>query len=102
MPGIEPRADGWEAQTLPLCYAVPKLTITDQQVTIYTLFIIVGILGNALILWAVLGRESMRTARNVFIGTLATSDLFLCLFTMPSTLWEVIRSLYDCSMSLWF
>ena len=55
----------------------------------YVLFIIVGVLGNTLILWAVLGRESMRTARNVFIGTLATSDLILCLFTMPSTLWEV-------------
>jgi hypothetical protein len=27
--------------------------------------------------------------RNVFITTLAISDLVLCLFTMPSTLWEV-------------
>ena len=48
-----------------------------------------GFLGNMLILWAVLGRESMRTARNVFIVTLAISDLMLCLFTMPLTLWEV-------------
>jgi hypothetical protein len=68
-----------------------------NQVTLYTLFIIVGTLGNTLILWAVLGRESMRTARNVFIGTLAASDLFLCLFTMPSTLWEVIMFLSCCN-----
>ena len=68
-----------------------------SQVTIYTLFIIAGTLGNTLILWAVLGRESMRTARNVFIGTLATSDLFLCLFTMPSTLWEV--TIESCNFS---
>ena len=56
---------------------------------IYLVLIIIGFFGNVLILWAVLGRESMRTARNVFIVTLAISDLVLCLFTMPSTLWEV-------------
>ena len=58
-------------------------------ITIYSILIVFGILGNILILWAVLGREAMRTARNVFVGTLAASDLFLCIFTMPSTLWEV-------------
>ena len=58
-------------------------------VFIYFILIIIGFFGNVLILWAVLGRESMRTARNVFIVTLAISDLVLCLFTMPSTLWEV-------------
>ncbi len=57
---------------------------------VYLLFIVVGFFGNVLILWAVLGRESMRTARNVFIVTLALSDLVLCCFTMPSTLWEVL------------
>lgn len=56
---------------------------------VYTVFIVCGFCGNVLILWAVLGRENMRTARNVFIVTLAISDLFLCLFTMPSKLWEV-------------
>ena len=50
--------------------------------------------GNILILWAVLGREAMRTARNVFIGTLAASDLFLCIFTMPTTLWEVRKTFF--------
>jgi hypothetical protein len=63
-------------------------------ITIYSILIVFGILGNILILWAVLGREAMRTARNVFIGTLAASDLFLCIFTMPSTLWEVRTSYF--------
>jgi len=68
-----------------------KLTdsVIFSLIAIYSLVIVVGILGNILILWAVLGRDAMRTGRNVFIGTLATSDLFLCIFTMPSTLWEV-------------
>ena len=64
-------------------------SVIYSLITIYSLIIVFGILGNILILWAVLGREAMRTARNVFVGTLATSDLFLCIFTMPSTLWEV-------------
>ena len=71
--------------------AIPK-TLFWTLTTLYSVFIVIGFLGNCLILWAVLGRESMRTARNVFIVTLAISDLVLCLFTMPSTLWEVSKS----------
>ena len=56
---------------------------------IYVVAIVVGLCGNILIVTAVLGRKRMRTARNVFIVTLALSDLILCIFTMPSTLWEV-------------
>ena len=58
-------------------------------VTVYAIAIVVGFCGNILIMVAVLSRKRMRTARNVFIVTLAISDLILCVFTMPSTLWEV-------------
>jgi hypothetical protein len=73
-----------------------KLTdsVVYSLIAIYCLVIFVGVLGNILILWAVLGRDAMRTGRNVFIGTLAASDLFLCIFTMPSTLWEVRKINY--------
>ena len=57
----------------------------------YVLLLVTGLLGNILIIWSVLWHESMRSARNVFITTLAISDLILCLFTMPTTLWEVSR-----------
>ena len=57
--------------------------------SLYGIFIIFGVLGNCLIVLAVLLRERMRTARNVFILTLAVSDIFLCVIAMPSTLWEV-------------
>jgi neuropeptide Y receptor len=32
----------------------------------------------------------MRTARNVFIATLALADLTLCLFTVPVTLADIL------------
>jgi neuropeptide Y receptor len=32
----------------------------------------------------------MRTAHNYFVVALALSDLFLCLFSMPITLWELL------------
>ena len=55
----------------------------------YVVLLVTGLLGNMVIIWSVLWHHSMRTARNVFIMTLAISDLILCLFTMPTTLWEV-------------
>ena len=57
----------------------------------YVVLLVTGLLGNMVIIWSVLWHHSMRTARNVFIMTLAISDLILCLFTMPTTLWEVRR-----------
>ena len=65
------------------------LVIFYFLLSLYGFFILLGILGNFLIMSAVLFRETMRTARNVFIVTLAISDLFLCVVAMPSTLWEV-------------
>ena len=67
-----------------------KRSVFYTLLVIYILAIIVGFCGNLLIMAAVLGRKRMRTARNVFIVTLAISDTTLCIFTMPFTLWEVI------------
>ena len=56
---------------------------------LYISVILVGVLGNLMVLIAVIGKEKMRTPRNLFISTLAVSDLFLCLFSLPITLWEL-------------
>ena len=66
-----------------------NMVIPAVLITIYAAFIVVGILGNLLIVSAVHLRPDMRTARNVFIVTLALSDLVLCIFTMPTTLAQV-------------
>ncbi len=39
-----------------------------------------------------MSKTKMRTARNIFIVTLSSSDLVLCLVAMPLTLWDVLRS----------
>jgi hypothetical protein len=56
-------------------------------VTAYCILIIVGTIGNSLVVHVVASQPAMRTARNVFVVNLAISDLFLCLITahMPLT-----------------
>lgn len=58
---------------------------------VYGVAITLGFVGNMVILYAILSKKGMRTARNYFILCLAVSDLLLCAFTMPLTLWEVLR-----------
>ena len=52
--------------------------------------IVVGSVGNLLVIYVVARNPGMRTARNVFIVNLAISDLMLCLITMPLTLIEIL------------
>lgn len=56
----------------------------------YSVLICVGVCGNILVVWVVLRKPAMRTARNLFILNLAISDLLLCLITMPLTLMEIL------------
>ncbi len=58
---------------------------------LYVSVVVVGVVGNAIILSAILGKPKMRTARNIFIVTLSASDLVLCVIAMPLTLWDVLR-----------
>ena len=58
--------------------------------TAYGLLIVLGAVGNSLVVLAVVRKPAMRTARNVFIINLAISDLLLCLVTMPLTLMELL------------
>lgn len=59
-------------------------------ICLYSTLIVVGILGNSMVIWAVIRQPAMRTLRNVFIINLAISDLLLCLLTMPLTLVEIL------------
>ncbi len=52
--------------------------------------IVVGSVGNLLVIFVVARNPAMRTARNVFVVNLAVSDLMLCLITMPLTLIEIL------------
>ena len=78
-----------EGGSAPRLHHGPRSLIPAALIAAYAVFIVVGILGNLLIVAAVHLRPVMRTARNVFIVTLALSDLVLCIFTMPTTLAQV-------------
>ncbi|EFX81337.1 hypothetical protein DAPPUDRAFT_2440, partial [Daphnia pulex] len=58
-------------------------------VAAYCVLIVVGTIGNSLVVYVVARQPAMRTARNVFVVNLAISDLLLCLITMPLTLMEI-------------
>ena len=45
--------------------------------------------------------SGMRTARNIFIATLAVADLMLCLLTMPMTLLGVLTKYWPFGTSTW-
>ncbi|CAL8071849.1 unnamed protein product [Calicophoron daubneyi] len=60
-------------------------------IVLYIALILFGSCGAVLVLYAVIRRPRMRTARNLFIANLALSDLILCLFTQP---FNLLRSLY--------
>ena len=65
-----------------------SLILDKKQVPIWSR-LLYG-LGNILVLIAVFGRKSMRTAHNSFIGILAFSDFILCIIYLPFNLWEML------------
>ncbi|XP_020716479.1 neuropeptide F receptor isoform X2 [Ceratitis capitata] len=76
--------------------------ITDQWhyilIIIYVSMILLGAVGNILVVMAVVGKPIMRTARNLFILNLAISDLLLCVITMPITLLEILSKYWPFGM----
>lgn len=65
--------------------------VFTSLICVYGIVIFFGLIGNMVILYAILSKKKMRTPRNYFIVNLAISDLLLCSMTMPLTLWEVLR-----------
>ena len=58
------------------------------QVIIYILYVaifVVGLLGNALVVFVVAQNRAMKTVTNCFIANLALSDILLCVLAVPFT-----------------
>ena len=49
----------------------------------FSLTLLLGVLGNAMILWAVLGFREMKSPTNIFLASLAVADLLLCVICLP-------------------
>lgn len=59
---------------------------TVALIIAYVLILIIGIIGNCMVILVVLLRPQMRTVTNMFIMNLAVADLFVIVFCLPATL----------------
>lgn len=56
------------------------------QILLYSLIFLLSMLGNTLVITVLIRNKRMRTVTNIFLLSLAISDLMLCLFCMPFNL----------------
>ncbi|XP_023362559.1 cholecystokinin receptor type A [Sarcophilus harrisii] len=56
------------------------------QILLYSVIFLLSILGNTLVITVLIRNKRMRTVTNIFLLSLAVSDLMLCLFCMPFNL----------------
>ncbi|XP_035283568.1 cholecystokinin receptor type A isoform X2 [Anguilla anguilla] len=64
----------------------PKDINQTVRIFLYVLIFLLSILGNSLIITVLVRNGRMRTVTNLFLLSLAASDLMLCVFCMPFTL----------------
>ncbi|KAL6490716.1 hypothetical protein MHYP_G00010610 [Metynnis hypsauchen] len=64
----------------------PKDINQTVRIILYSLIFLLGVLGNSLIITVLVRNRRMRTVTNLFLLSLAVSDLMLCVFCMPFTL----------------
>lgn len=54
-------------------------------ITLYAIIFILGIIGNALVIFIVVRNKAMQGITNIFISNLALSDIMMCLLAVPFT-----------------
>ncbi|XP_060529392.1 neuropeptide F receptor [Cylas formicarius] len=69
-------------------------------IVMYCFLIVMGALGNTLVIISVVRKPAMRTPRNMFIVNLAVADLLLCTVTMPLTLMEILTKYFPLGNNL--
>uniref|UniRef100_A0A671NRQ5 Pyroglutamylated RF-amide peptide receptor n=1 Tax=Sinocyclocheilus anshuiensis TaxID=1608454 RepID=A0A671NRQ5_9TELE len=77
----------------PLVY-IPELPAGAKTtfVVMYVIIFVLALVGNSLVVCIVLRKRAMRTATNIFICSLAVSDLLITFFCIPFTLLQNISS----------
>ncbi|XP_065145117.1 cholecystokinin receptor type A [Paramisgurnus dabryanus] len=64
----------------------PKDMNHTVRIVLYVIIFLLSFIGNSLIITVLVRNRRMRTVTNLFLLSLAISDLMLCLFCMPFTL----------------
>ncbi|KAM9165121.1 pyroglutamylated RF-amide peptide receptor-like [Pangshura tecta] len=77
----------------PLVY-IPELPPSAKVVflVLYIIIFALALLGNSLVVYIIIRRKAMRTATNIFICSLACSDLLVTFFCIPFTLLQNVSS----------
>ncbi|KAK2876038.1 hypothetical protein Q8A67_020134 [Cirrhinus molitorella] len=77
----------------PLVY-IPELPAGAKTtfVVMYVIIFVLALVGNSLVVYIVVRKRAMRTATNIFICSLAVSDLLITFFCIPFTLLQNISS----------
>ncbi|XP_042592089.1 pyroglutamylated RF-amide peptide receptor [Cyprinus carpio] len=80
-------------QIQPLVY-IPELPASAKTafVILYTVIFLLALIGNSLVVYIVLRKRGIQTATNIFICSLAVSDLLISFFCIPFTLLQNISS----------
>ncbi|XP_067101561.1 pyroglutamylated RF-amide peptide receptor [Osmerus mordax] len=77
----------------PLVY-IPELPFSAKTtfVIMYAIIFVLALVGNSLVVYIVVRKRAMQTATNIFICSLAVSDLLITFFCIPFTLLQNISS----------
>lgn len=77
----------------PLVY-IPELPRSAKVIflILYVLIFLLALFGNSLVVYIILQKKAMRTATNIFICSLACSDLLVTFFCIPFTLLQNVSS----------
>uniref|UniRef100_A0A452HPW2 G-protein coupled receptors family 1 profile domain-containing protein n=1 Tax=Gopherus agassizii TaxID=38772 RepID=A0A452HPW2_9SAUR len=77
----------------PLVY-IPELPPSAKVVflVLYIIIFALALLGNSLVVYIIIRQKAMRTATNIFICSLACSDLLVTFFCIPFTLLQNVSS----------
>lgn len=77
----------------PLVY-IPELPSSAKTVFVimYTVIFVMALAGNSLVIYIILKKRAIQTATDIFICSLAVSDLLITFFCIPFTLLQNISS----------
>lgn len=77
----------------PLVY-IPELPYSAKTIFVimYMLIFLLALAGNSLVIYIVLKKRAIQTATDIFICSLAVSDLLITFFCIPFTLLQNISS----------
>ncbi|XP_060106950.1 pyroglutamylated RF-amide peptide receptor-like [Heteronotia binoei] len=77
----------------PLVY-IPELPLNAKVIflVLYIVIFLLALFGNSLVVYIIIRKKTMRTATNIFICSLACSDLLVTFFCIPFTLLQNVSS----------